>query len=268
LVLSGCQDAAHNGLLNNVGFPARFCHFLGLSPEAPIPDAKALWVLGECLRQESLMDQRFTRLLSQIDDAGFTVCKGQIVAAALVPVPRQRNSREDNQKIKEGNRPPEWSDNQRRQLDVEACWTKKHGKSHYGYKNHRSLDAKHKIVRRYAVTATGMHDSQVFDELLDTDNSSRTICAASAYRSQEREDGLCEAGDRSHIHRRGARGQALNAREKEANLKRSPVRVRVEQIFAQHPDRLVRTICQARASIKVGLMNIVYNMRCFAWLAG
>jgi IS5 family transposase len=245
-----------------------FCHFLGLSPEATIPDAKTLWVFRERLKQEGLMDQLFTRLLSQIDEAGFTARKGQIVDAALVPVPRQRNSREDNQKIKEGNPPPEWSDNQRRQKDVEARWTKKHGKSHYGYKNHISVDAKHKIVRRYAVTAASVHDSQVFDELLDADNSSRSVWADSAYRSQAREDSLREAGYRSHIHRKGARGQALNDRAKEANRKRSTVRARVEHIFAQQADRLVRTIGQARAAIKIGLMNIVYNMRRFAWLAG
>ena len=27
----------------------------------------------------------------------------------------------------------------RRQKDTDARWTKKHGKSHYGYKNHRRL---------------------------------------------------------------------------------------------------------------------------------
>ena len=35
------------------------------------------------------------------------------------------------------------------QKDVDARWTKKHGKSHYDYKNHVNVDRKHKLVRRY-----------------------------------------------------------------------------------------------------------------------
>ena len=63
-------------------------------------------------------------------------------------------------------------------------------------------------------------------------------------------------------------GRALSAREKEANRKRSKVRARVEQVFAQQSNRLVRTIGKARAEVKIGLMNMVCNMRRLAWLAG
>lgn len=163
-----------------------FCRFLGLSPEASIPDAKTLWVYRERLKQHGLMESLFSTLLAQIDEAGFTARKGQIVDAALVPVPRQRNSREENKAIKEDKPPSEWSDNKRCQKDVEARWTKKHGKSHYGYKNHINVDRQHNIVRRYRVTVASVHDSQVFNELLDTHNSSKAIWADSAYRSQER----------------------------------------------------------------------------------
>ena len=55
----------------------------------------------------------------------------------IVAVPKQRNSREENARIKAGETPAGWEDKpaKRRQKDVEARWTKKHGKSH-GYKNH------------------------------------------------------------------------------------------------------------------------------------
>lgn len=35
--------------------------------------------------------------------------------------------------------------------DTDARWTKKHDKSHYGYKNHVSVDRKHKLIRQFAV---------------------------------------------------------------------------------------------------------------------
>ena len=151
---------------------------------------------------------------------------------------------------------------------MDARWTRKNGEAHYGCKNHVSVDRRHKVIRRYAVTSAETHDGQVFEELLDPDNGSGDVWADSACRSAEREASLAEANYRSHIHRKGARGHPLNARAKEANRKRSKVRARVEHVFAQQPNRLVRTVGKVRAEVKIGLMNMVCNMRRLAWLAG
>ena len=81
-----------------------------------------------------------------------------------------------------------------RQKDVEARWTKKHGKSHYGYKNHVNVDRRHKLVRRYHVSDAAEHDSQVLDDILDGDNTALAVWADSAYRSAEIEAALKEKG--------------------------------------------------------------------------
>jgi IS5 family transposase len=52
-----------------------------------------------------------------------------------------------------------------RQKDRAARWTKKHGRSLFGYKNHLNTDAKHKLIRRYAVTDAAVHDGQKLEEL-------------------------------------------------------------------------------------------------------
>ncbi len=39
-----------------------------------------------------------------------------------------------------------------RYASLDARWTKKHGKNHYGYKNHVNVERKHKLVRRYHVS--------------------------------------------------------------------------------------------------------------------
>jgi IS5 family transposase len=54
-----------------------------------------------------------------------------------------------------------------RQKDRDARWTKKHGKSFFGYKNHVNADAKHKLIRRYEVTDAAVHDSQALDASVD-----------------------------------------------------------------------------------------------------
>jgi len=245
-----------------------FCRFLGLTPEGRVPDAKTIWLFRERVKQAQLIERLFEAVLVQIEAAGLMARKGQIVDAALVPVPRQRNSRDENARIKKGEEPEDWPRNKRRQKDVQARWTKKHGKSHFGYKNHISVDRQHKVIRKYAVSSAEVHDSQVFEALLDEHNSSADVWADSAYRSAEREADLKQAGYRSHVHRKGARGRQLNARAQEANRKRSTIRARVEHVFAQQANRLVRTIGLERAAVKIGMMNLVYNLRRLAWYTG
>lgn len=244
-----------------------FCRFLGLTPEGRVPDAKTVWVFRERLIIHALIDPLFAQLLAQIDAAGFVARQGQIVDAALVPVPKQRNSRDDNALIKADAVPADWTAAQARQKDVEARWTQKNNQSHFGYKNHISVDRRHKIIRTFAVTSAQVHDSQVLAELLDESNTHRTVWADSAYRSAAHETLLKTAGYRSRIHRKGTRRRPLNAREQDANRKRSTVRARVEHVFAQQTQRLVRTVGKARATLKIALMNWVYNLRRLAWLS-
>jgi IS5 family transposase len=82
--------------------------------------------------------------------------------------------------------------------------------------------------------------------------------------------GLRESGYRSHIHRKGNRGKALTDRNKEANRKRSSVRVRVEHVFGQQASfgngKYIRTIGLARARLKIGMMNLAYNLKRLVWL--
>jgi len=133
----------------------------------------------------------------------------------------------------------------KRQKDEDARWTKKHGKSYCGYKNHINIDKEHKLIRRYGVTDAGVHDSQVFDDLLDDDNGNRSIWADSAYRSAAREEQLREQGYNSRKHRKGTIQRALNQREQETNHRRSKTRARVEHVFGDRRNAqgsmLVRT---------------------------
>ena len=197
--------------------------------------------------------------------------KGQIIDASIVAAPRQRNSRKENAAIKQGNIPEDWSDKpaMKRQKDVDARWTKKHGKSHYGYKNHISVDNQHKLIRHFEVTDASVHDSQIFDILLDPDNSSGDVWADSAYRSEEKEQQLQEQGYRSQIQRKGSKNRPLTEREQRGNRTRSKVRSRVEHIFGAQVamgGKLVRTIGLARARVKIVMTNIAYNIKRWAWL--
>jgi len=126
------------------------------------------------------VEELFATFDAHLRDNGFMAMKGQIVDASIVNVPKQRNSREENARIKEGDIPEDWPENKRRRKDVDARWTKKNGKSFYGYKNHVSVDVKHKLIRSYAVTDAALHDSKVFEQLL-VDNTSKDPFADRAH---------------------------------------------------------------------------------------
>jgi IS5 family transposase len=188
---------------------------------------------------------------------------GQIIDALIVAVPKQRN----NCKIKEGEMSEGWDSEpaKRSQKGSDVRWTRKHGKSHYGYKNHVNIDRRHKLVRRYQVTDVAAHDSQVVEDTLDPDNTGSDVWVDSAYRSAEIEARLVERGLKSRIHCKGHRNKALSEREMQDNGVRLKVSTRVEHVFdAQSNDMggtLVRNIGLARAKARIGLKNLIDSMQ-------
>ena len=159
--------------------------FLGLQLEDRVPDAKTVWLFRERLKGLSLVDVLFARFHQQLAEEGYVARAGQMIDATFVEVPRQRNTREENAQIKAGEVPEAEAKTKRRQKDTEARWTKKNDEKHYGYKNHINADQDHKLIQSYAVTPASVHDSQVFDELLDqteeSDGNKRAVYADSAY---------------------------------------------------------------------------------------
>ena len=244
-----------------------FTRFLRLGIEDGIPDGTTLWLFREKLAKAGLIERLFDRFNQHLEAKGYIARGGQIVDATIVPVPRQRNTRDENEAIKDGQTPEDWAKKpaKNRQKDKDARWTKKHGHSFFGYKNHVNADAKHKLIRRYEVSDAAVHDSQKLDRLLSTANTSADVFADSAYRSAETETKLKAGGFKSRIHVRATRSHALSNAKQEANRKKSQVRARIEHVFgAQQTSpggRLVRTIGIIRARAKIGLQNLAYNIR-------
>lgn len=246
-----------------------FQRFLGLAKHERAPDSKTFWLFRNGLTELDLMDDLFDQFARQLNRSGWIARKGQIVDATIVPAPVQRNKREENAQIKQGDVPEDWEDNKRRQKDTDARWTKKNGQSHYGYKNHIEVDNAHKLIRKYQVSDASVHDSKVFEDLLDRSNTSKDVWADSAYRSKVKEASLIESGYRSHVQRKGSRDNPLSQRERQGNRTRSKVRSRVEHIFGAQVstrNKFIRCIGMARTQTEIGLMNMVYNMRRYCFL--
>ena len=244
-----------------------FMRFLDLGLEDTVPDATTLWLFREALVEAKLIDTLFDRFGQHLAAKGYIARGGQIVDATIVSAPKQRNTREENDTVKNGDTPEDWEKKpaKNRQKDKDARWTKKHGKSFYGYKNHVDVDKAHKLIRKWDATDASPHDSQKLDDVLDPTNTSKEVWADSAYRSAAIEQRLKEKGYRSRIHRRAARNRPLSQTQEAANTVRSKVRARVEHVFGHQENsmgrKIVRTIGMARARFKIGMMNLGYNIR-------
>ena len=199
-------------------------------------------------------------------EQGLAAEGGQIVDARIVEVPRQRNTREENAAIQRDETPEGWADKpaKMRQKDTDARWTKKHGRQHYGYKNHVDVDVRHKLIRKWRVTPANTHDSQAFGELLDPANAGAGVWGDAAYRSAENEETLAERGFWRWIHFKGYRDHPLTDWQKGCNRSRSRVRARVEHVFGLQENtmgaRLLKCIGLARAAPRIGLWNLTHNL--------
>ena len=241
-----------------------FMRFLGLHLEDRIPDAKTIWLFRDTLTRSEVIQELFDAFTRQLEDAHIITHAGTIVDATFVDAPRQRNSREENECIKNGGIPEEWQSEENihklRQKDTDARWAKKGNELHYGYKNHVKADADSKIVTDYIVTSANVHDSKVLSELVD--NTDNVLYADSAYSGKELEKSLPETVE-CRIHEKGCRNHPLTEEQKVRNREKSKIRVRIEHIFGYMTMSLrgltVRSIGILRAKFNAGLTNLTYN---------
>jgi hypothetical protein len=143
LVLQSLYNLADEQVEYQVRDRLSFMRFLGLDVMSRIPDGTSVWLFRERLKERSLMNPLFDPFGDFLTASGYQARSGQIIDASIMRVPIQRNSREENARIKAGEVPEDWSEAKREQKDVEARWTEKHGKQYYGYKNHIDVDAEH-----------------------------------------------------------------------------------------------------------------------------
>jgi len=160
-----------------------FRDFLGFSMGDRVPDSRTIWLFQENLTQKNLEEKLFEQFRQFLYDLGLYVNEGKIVDASFVEVPRQRNKKEENEKIKSGEGDKLWNDQpkKKRQKDIDARWTQKGGQKYFGYKDHAKIDAKSKLIDTYEVTSAEVHDSQPTEKLLRQEDKEQKLYADSAY---------------------------------------------------------------------------------------
>jgi transposase, IS5 family len=243
-----------------------FMRFLGLTLSDSVPDEKTIWLFRENLIEHQLVDKLFAKFLSSLEKANLVGKEGRMVDASFVEAPRQRNTREENQKIKDGIVPKEWEANPNKlaQKDLDARWTKKNDQVFYGYKDHVKVDVASKLILGYEVTDASVHDSQPLADLLSKKDKGQPLYADSAYTGEQQEKTIRKAGMIDQVNEKAYRNKPLTKKQQKSNRKKSKFRARVEHVFGFMETSMkgmyVNTIGKIRATGIIGLMNLTYNL--------
>ena len=264
-----------------------FMRFAGLGLADPVPDAKTIWLFREQLVRAGAFERLFARFDALLAERGFLAMGGQIVDATIVEARRPRLTRAEKDVVKEGGTPEGWTPARRRQIDRDGRWTMKRGRKKplppgsaraaapeilvpmFGYKNHVSIDRAHGLIRRFAVTHAAAHDGGQLGAVLDPANTASGVWADTAYRSKANLAMLERRGLTPELQRPKPRGRPMPEPIRRANAARSRIRSAVEHVFAAQKRRLhlvIRTIGKARATAKLALANLAYNLTRLAWL--
>ena len=140
LVLQSLYNLSDHQMEFQIKDRLSFMQFLGLHMNDRVPDEKTVWAFREQLKQANLFDELFDQFNDVLNAAGYQAREGQILDAStsfktrlqpifrvqspgnshasegfettssIVPVPIQRNTREENARIKDADVPPEWSE--------------------------------------------------------------------------------------------------------------------------------------------------------------
>jgi len=245
-----------------------FRAFLGLTFADTVPDSKTIWDFAEQLRKLGLEEKLFDRFNKELDKQGFATRSGYIVDGTFVEVPRQRNTKEENEQIKAGEVPERFEKNPNvlAQKDVDAEWAKKGDETHFGYENHVLADEEFKFIRGFDVLGAATHDSVPYLDVMPMKPAyaDQEALADAAYVGDAIEKELLKRGYVPLICEKGYRGHPLTEAQKATNSVKASVRCRIEHIFGAQKMRMgneiLRSIGLSRARFWIGLRNLAYNM--------
>lgn len=255
-----------------------FQQFLGLKLCDRVPDAKTIWAFRETLKSTDektpdRVSEIFDLFHEKLEQKGLILNEGKMVDASIVTAPRPRNNKDEHETIKDGKTPQEWEEQENKlsQKDLDARFTKKHNKSYYGYKDHIKADTVSKLIDAYCISPADMHDSQALKDLLKKKDNGQELYADSAYIGEACEKYILGAGMINQVHEKGFKNNPLTEEQMKSNQVKSKTRVRVEHIFgmitkrSQHSMHIFTKGIE-RARVKIGMMNLSYNLNRAAYL--
>lgn len=262
-ILFNLSDAmVHKYILDRQSFLA----FLDIDVTL-VPSSKTIWKYRELFIKAGvfeLINILTMQHIAQLDEVKNS--DSIAIDSSFTNVPIQRNTRDENKVIKDGNGDQLWNDQpaKKRQKDIDSRWTQKGGHRYYGYKLHIAVCCLTKLITSMLTTAACVHDSQVIAPLVREEDHGKSLYADSAYSGKKQIDEIKQLNVKPAVCEKGKRNTPLTDEQKKNNREKSKTRARVEHVFAQiaHWDGdILRTIGKKRADSYHHMLVWCYNIK-------
>ena len=255
LLLQQWYGLSDPGLEEAVDDRLSFRRFAGLPLDESVPDHSTIWRFRQELAAHGLAEALFEEINRQLDARGLIVRQGTLIDATL---------------LQASVKPPSVKEGTVSEHDAEAGWTKKNGKSHFGYKAHVAVDEGSEIIRTAILTSADLHDSQPAAQLIRGDE--HAVYGDKAYASQGLRDRLADAGIADGLMYKAARNKPLKPWQTWFNKAVAAIRAAVERRFGimkrGYGFRRVRYIGLSRNACHLQLLCTAINLKRALALAG
>ena len=248
LLLQQWYGLSDEGLEAAVDDRLSFRRFAGIPLAESVPDHSSIWRFREELAKRGLAEQLLAEVNRQLDAKGLILRRGTLIDATI---------------LEAAVRPPAGDAGEVSPRDPQAGWTKKDGKSRFGYKAHVAVDEGSELVREAAMTPADVHDSVPADDLVQGDEAA--VYADKAYDSAERRASLRARGIEPRIMCQARRNRPLKPWQTWFNKAVAPVRAGVERVFGTmkrgYGHRRVRYLGLARNDVQLQALCLAINLR-------
>jgi IS5 family transposase len=219
LYLQALYDLSDPGLEAALLDRLSFRRFCGLALDEATPDETTILRFRHDAAEAQVMQACFAEINRQLDAKGLILKKGTLMDATLVAATH------NPPKIEAGLGAPH-------RREPGASWTKKNGRSHFGYKAHVGMDQHSGLVRRAVLTGAKTYESEVADQLITWDE--RAVYGDKAYPKKTRRAALKKARIKDRIAKRRHKSEPpLSPRQQRRNDLIARHRAPVEGVFSQ-----------------------------------
>ena len=248
LLLQQWYGLSDEGLEAAVDDRLSFRRFAGIPLAESVPDHSSIWRFREQLARHGLAEKLLAEVNRQLDARGLILRRGTLIDATI---------------LEAAVRPPAGDAGEVSGHDPQAGWTKKNGRSRFGYKAHAAVDEDSGLVREVVMTPADVHDSVMGDGLVQGDEDA--VYADKAYDDAARRKRLRKQGIEPRIMYQARRNRPLRPWQVAFNKAVAPIRAGVERLFATmkraYGYRRVRYLGLARNDVQLQALCAAINLR-------
>ena len=224
LLLQQWYGLSDEGLEAAVDDRLSFRRFCCIPLDRPVPDHSSICRFRQHLTKKdkaglTLGERLLAAINQQLDEKGLVLKRGTLIDASIVTSAARPPKGGENGEVGEVSA-----------VDPDAGFTKKNGKTFFGYKAHAGVDEGSGLIRQALMTTASIHDSQAGDALIQGDESA--VYADKAYDEDERRARLQAAGIKAHILYKARRNKPLRPWQKAFNKVMAAIRAPIERPFA------------------------------------